>query len=254
MRTRQLIFLVLAFHICVACTPEKPDSSDDWFQTRLWRKSHLNSVQDTIPVCSDYYLYDSLNRIVTVWPCIHALTDSAESSVYYKIKYNENYQIEIKLGYYEPFKDKWELNDSTYFYYENSLLVKEEINIFPSSGGIPRIFIFKYENNLLVSKAYYVNQFEYLIKYEYQDTSCIKETRFTDPEGTTINKYTYHFYSNGKKIRSELYSAKYNEIIQIINYTYNEKGQLILEESIVDPDYQIPYSYVYLYEYEKVPK
>jgi hypothetical protein len=254
MRIRQLFFLVLAFHIYGACTPEKPDPREKEYQTRLWRKSLINSIQDTNSDCSDYYLYDSRNRITKIWTCLQVLTDSAESSVYCRYKYNENDHIEAKIVYHEISKDKWEIHDSTFFLYENNMLVKEENYFFPILEGIPAVFIYEYENNLLVRKSCFVSQFEYMIRYEYQDTLCKKETRYTDPEGTVMNKYTYHFYLNGKRIRSELYSAKYNKIIQVINYTYNNYGQLILEESIVDPDFQIPYPYIYRYEYEKVPK
>jgi hypothetical protein len=253
MRTRYLIHFILGIIFFGACTPDESIQPKKEYQPRLWRKSFFKSIQDSIPGYSDYYLYDSLNRVVKVWPGINILADSVESSVYYQFKYIKNDQLEYKLGYYESSKDKWEIGDSTHFLYENDLLVKEEI-CFPTIQGIPHIFIYEYESNLLVRKLYSEGLFKYLIKYEYEDTVCIKETKYSDPEGTIMSSYSFHIYSNEKKIRSELYSAKYNKIIQVINYTYNDDSQLIVEESIVDPYYQIPHPYVFRYEYEKVPK
>ena len=77
---------------------------------------------------------------------------------------------------------------------------------------------------------YYNQQFEYYIHYEYSENLCVKETKFKDSLGLNLYNYTIHNYNGDQLINSEVFGRNDSKD-QIINYWYNEKGYLILEES-----------------------
>jgi hypothetical protein len=246
-----IIYTIIVF-VLSACSPDENNVPDLIYKARLWRISHLTTVKDSTPFCFDYYSYDSKNRIVKEWNCLKVIADTNTKFAYTKFMYNNSDQKKAMIRYYHCCNDnEWTINDSTSFEYDDGLLAKEEIFI-PSSGA-HKIFTYHYENNLLVRKFYTDGYYMHWVLFEYKDSLCVKEMQCSDSVGTKIQFYTIHSYYNNIKVRSELYAGDINTLGQIINYTYNDNQQLILEEAIGNPDWSGPLSHIYRYDYERIP-
>ncbi len=109
---------------------------------------------------------------------------------------------------------------------------------------------YEYVNSKIFKKYIYSHQlFKYCITYEYANDFCIRETRFKDYNLTVIDGRTIHYYERDLLIRSEKYTAQI-QLFQVITYTYDVAGNLIIEESLKTwSAVAAPIDYVYRYEY-----
>jgi hypothetical protein len=139
-------------------------------------------------------------------------------------------------------------DDSTVYIYENSLLVKEETFYFPSFDR--NLFTYDYKNSLLIRRCHFYNQqWGSFTLYDYSGNLCTIETMYDDTINKRIVHYTEHSYENNKLKITDVFDRNGLHIQQII-YTYDEKGNLIVEESKQMSDEITRFlAYVYRYEY-----
>ncbi len=235
-----LIFLIS----CSSCTKDEIEIPES---VLLKSKTWYHTINDEIPVRTLVYEYDVNNRLEYI---NHYRGNTDVMYIYESLSYNSDYNIETKLKFsYANDSIGWNLTDSIYYHYENGKLIQEE-NIFPPPNPYHVSYQYEYENSAF-SKTFRYNkhQFEYCVVYEYADGVCIKETRFGDTNLEVVNGYTNHIYEGDKLVKSEKYTSQGSNF-QIITYTYDTSGNLIVEES-VKTDFTVvaPVAYVYRYEY-----
>lgn len=247
MRIGQWLMLIVAGSMGVTCQKENPDVICT-LENKISKKSSYHYIDDEIPLVISEYQYHDDCRIERI---DHFSGHTPTVSYSYELfAYKENDEIQKKLTYhYINDSIGWGKHDSTYYYYEDGLLINKEINylILPYD-----IILYKYEYTKSMLKKeymYYNGQLRFLIIYEYQDNLCVKESLYSDSTGLNLFDYIVHHFENGVLSLSERFGRD-DKIMQQITYTYNAKGNLIIEEAIKkDPIIVKSLSYVYRYEY-----
>jgi len=248
MNTMKLVLNVIMIFSMIACEDGKESQLNKHSEAKIKRKLIYGSIADTIPLAIHEYQYDNEMKLEKIWYCSRNCTDMPYK--YELFKYSGNEIVNKITYYYANDSLGWLLQDSTHYSYENGKIILEEKFYF-----VDRTLYYKdhieyvYEDSKLKKKYVYSHKhFEHYIDYEYSGSFCIKETIFQDSLGTKMYSYTNHYYENDKLVKSERFSN--NGLIQVIIYTYDEKGNLIIEESKkVNPDVVAMLDYVYRYEY-----
>lgn len=247
MRTKILISSMLLAFSFLSCQNENNDSTDK-LENKIKRKLQYNFIEDKTPLWISEYQYDNEAKLEKIFQ--YSGIDTNKAYEYELFEYDSNNKTRNRLTFhYANDSIGWILHDSTHYSYENGKLIKEEISYFTiSSDHI--IYKYKYENSNLIKKYKYNNQqLENYIIYDYSGSLCIKETTYKDSLGINLYDYTIHYYEDGILSKSEKYSSNNNKK-QIISYTYDNKGNLIIEESKqVDFSIDKPLYYVIRYEY-----
>jgi len=212
-------------------------------KSKLW----YHSINDMIPIVTSEYQYDNDKRLEKI---NHYKKNSDTLFKYESFYYNSDYKIETRLEYsYANDLFGWVLTDSSYYSYENDKLIYEKI-YYPPPNSYQISYKYEYENSKIIKKYRYDNQqFVWCITYDYANDVCIKETRLADYNLTLIAGYIIHLYEEDFLIRSEKYTSQ-NQNFQVITYTYDVAGNLIIEES-KETEFKVeaPLEYVYRYEY-----
>ena len=219
-------------------TPEKA-----LLKIKYW----YHSINDTIPIRTSEYQYDNRKRLEKI---NYYKRNTDTLFIYDLFEYTMNNELVNKYTYhYANDSLGWLLSDSTHYGYENVKLILEE-TYYPPPNSYQVSFQYEYENSKIVKKYRYVSQqFLHCITYDYANEVCIKETRFTDYNLNVIGDYTIHYFDEELLLRSEKYTPQ-NQNFQIIAYTYNDAGNLIIEES-KGTEFPVakPMDYVIRYEY-----
>ncbi|MEW6507234.1 MAG: hypothetical protein AB1432_05755 [Bacteroidota bacterium] len=248
MKTTMLVLdLVLIFSLlsCIEGTIVSPEKNSNAI---IKRKSFYNYVEDKIPYKTYEYLYDDEGKLQKIY---HYLGNHSSKAYEYELyRYTCDNKIINRITYsYANDSSGWILYDSTYYSYYNGRLKGEETFYFTVS--LDRVaYKYEYENSHLIRKfKYYNHQLESCTMYDYSGGFCIKETMFSDSLGIDTMEYIIHQYENGILIKSERFIGNGRKI-QIITYTYNDKGNVIIEEA-KQTDFTIvkPMYYVIRYEY-----
>jgi hypothetical protein len=247
MKTTMLVLdLVLIFSLlsCIEGTIVSPEKNSNAI---IKRKSFYNYVEDKIPYKTYEYLYDDEGKLQKIY---HYLGNHSSKAYGYELyRYTSDNKIINRITYsYANDSSGWILHDSTYYSYYNGRLMGEETFYFTVSLDSVA-YKYEYENSHLIRKfKYYNHQLESYTRYDYSGNFCIKETMFSDSLGLDTMEYIIHQYENGILFKSEKFID--NNKIQIITYTYDDKGNLIIEEA-KQTDFTIvrPMYYVIRYEY-----
>lgn len=222
------IFAVLFFACKDDVVPEP--------QTRLIRKIEKPSVTSDFVKAIWEYHYDKYQRIDRI-----TIGDWNEQ----KYIYNNDNQLVIKKTFHDGI-----LNDSTTYKYSNGKLI-EEMTYYPLNQTYQ--VNYEYDSSNLIRKTELRNENDiWVTNYDYSNGLCFKETL---GNGIVDFSFTVHYYFEGKLKFSEMYQINphfsTNKLLQQINYTYNENGDLILEESIqVELELVKNLNYAFVYEYE----
>lgn len=250
MRKGQWLILIVVGLMGVTCQKENPDVICK-LENEISKKSSYHYISDEIPLLISEYQYDNDCRIERI---DHFSGHSPTvSHIYELFAYKVNDEIQKQLTYhYINDSIGWGKHDSTHYYYEYGLLINKEINYLIQPYDI---ILYKYEYTESMLKKeymYYNGQLKFMIIYEYQNKLCVKESLYSDSTGSNLSDYLVHHYENGVLSLSERFGRD-DKIFQQITYTYNAKGNLIIEEAIqIDPIYVKPFFYVYRYEYPAV--
>ncbi len=211
-------------------------------------KYWYHSINDTIPIRTSEYQYDIEMKLERIY---HYRGDSPDTAYRYELfEYTLNNELVNQYTYHYCCDSLgWLLRDSTHYSYENGKLTLEE-TYYPPPNSYQVSFQYQYDKSVLDKKYRYDEQnFAYCISYDYSNGVCIRETRFSDPNLKNIGGYTIHHYNGTLLIKSEKYTSQ-SQHFQVITYSYNEKGNLIMEESIkTDFTVVAPVAYLYRYEY-----
>jgi len=225
-----------AFISCEKETQEYPDTSG----YKIKRVLYYTSLDAATPLTVYDYEYDLNKRLIRI---------TVDTLRIDSFDYSGNNELTRKRVYERNYKGEFIIMDSTRYFYNNGLLVKE-ISYDPFYTIVRALRIYKYENSKLIEK--YESWYQYffsLTKYECSGNLCKKETGFADSTGLTISTHKYHFYKNNRLSKTELFGFNGSKM-QIITYTYDLEGKLIVEEAKQpNPDVVNPYFYVIRYEY-----
>ena len=247
MRTKILVLSSILIFPFLSCQKENNDTTDK-LENKIKRKLHYNFIEDKAPLWVSEYQYDNEANLEKIYYYSGSYPDKAYE--YELFEYNSNNKTMNKLTYhYANDSIGWILHDSTYYSYKNGMLINEETYYITTSSD--HIFYkYKYENSKLIKKyKYYNQQLENYTIYDYSGGFCVKETMFKDSLCINLYDYTIHHYENDILTKSEIFSNN-NKKNQIITYTYDDKGNLSIEESRqVDFSIVKPLFYVIRYEY-----
>jgi hypothetical protein len=233
-----LYFLLFAL-LVISCND---DDDKQELHTRLKRKIQVDSPVSTLKVVWEYH-YDLSGRL-----------DKITSGNWFEEKYiYDNYDqlINKKVFHYANDEMGWLINDSSVYKYADGKL-SEELK-YGSSNELYLRIEYEYENSKLIKKTTFFTESEYsIINYEYSGQLCIKEKMGS---GSKVTDFIVHYYSEGKLQLSERYNIRYdssNSLLQQIIYTYNENGDLVLEEAIqIEQELVANLNYTFKYEYEE---
>lgn len=212
------------------------------------RKLYFEFIEDKEPIWVSEYHYNNEAKLDTIY---YYSGQNLEKAYQFELfRYNSVNEIVNKLTFhYANDSIGWLLHDSTYYGYENGKLILEETLFFTlSSDHI--LLKYEYENSKLIRK-YNCSEQQLLScwTYDYSGDLCVKESMFLDGLCENLYDYTIHIYEDGLLMKSEKYKSN-DALKQIIIYTYDEKGNLIIEESKkIDFSLTRPLDYVYRYEY-----
>lgn len=243
MRIIKLLLSIAVIILCNSCRKDVIAPDNALLKTKLW----YNSINDATPFRTHEYQYDNSGRLDRI---NHSGGSPFKTYGYELFEYTMNNELVNKHTYHYCCDSLgWLLSDSTHYGYENGKLILEEI-YYPPPNPYQVSFQYQYDNSNLVRKYRYDTQnFEYCIKYDYSDGVCTRETMYSDINLSSVWNYTIHHYDGGFLIRSEKYSSQ-NQNFQVITYSYNKTGNLIMEESIkTDFTVVAPVEYLCRYEY-----
>jgi hypothetical protein len=247
MNTITSVLLITFIFTILSCDKVDVVEPGNNAESKVKRKLYYNYITDEIPFKTSEYLYDNEKRLERI---NHYSGSSSNTFGYEIFEYSSDNKIINRLTYqYTNDSIVWVLYDSTYYSYYNERLMNEETLYFSSSSDYIS-YKYEYENSYLVRKFKYYNyQLESYTKYDYSEGFCIKETMFSDSVGLNTIEYLIHHYENGVLLKSERFISNGNNI-QIITYTYNEEGNLTIEEA-KQTDFTVvkPMYYVIRYEY-----
>jgi|SRR3990170_2118458 len=194
----------------------------------------------TIGVKSKIY-YPSLesNQILSIEDYEYNNNDQLQKKIYYGndremishyevFNYDNDGRLTSKLNYYNNINSPtgFILIDSTVYLYSGNLLTTEKI-ISPSTGYFDRCN-YEYDGKHLIKKTkYYNEELDSYIIYEYKNGNLNKEINYYKDNSITESKeYKY----KDVVLEEIVYYTFRNEAKRRINYSYNEKGKLILED------------------------
>jgi hypothetical protein len=247
MKTKNIILLLVCFSV-LSCSKETGNEPGIFTEIRIKRKLFYDNIEDTIPKKILEYQYNNQKELEKIY---HYLgNDLTKYNICELFVYNIDSKPFNKLTYhYANDSLGWVLTDSTEYRYQDKKLIYE-ITYYLGTSDDTIAYKYLYEkSNIIEKRKYYNQEFENLTKYEYSEDLCTKEFIFTDSIGLNQIEYTIHSYSNRILSKSEKFLNN-NSNIQIITYTYNNEGYLIIEQS-EQTDFTItkPLDYVIRYEY-----
>lgn len=230
-----LIILTFLYHSCKEETIYEPG------RTRLKQKLEFDYKTSEIPKTTWEYHYDRFHRLEKV-----TQNDWFEEKYFY----DEDNTLENKKTYYYANDSLgWLLNDSTVYRYSNGNLTEE----LKYSQFYFYRNVYEYDDSNLKTKINYIDgNISQITRYEFSNGLCLKEII---NNGNIDVQLITHQYSEQKLIKSEMYQINphfsTNKLLQQINYTYDENGDLKLEESIqIEPELVKDFSYIFVYKYE----
>jgi len=234
MRTIILVLSLIFVFSLLSCDEYTPSQPEENSEAKIKRKLFYDYIEDTIPLRILEYKYDNEMKLERIYHCPGSCYPEScidRALVYELFEYNKDNEMVNKYTYYYANDSLgWLLSDSTHYSYENGNIILEETFYFTIySDHI--CYKYKYENSHLIKKyKYYNQQLQNYTIYDYSGGLCVKETMFKDSLGINLYEYTIHHYENGILIKSEKFDNKNNKI-QLITYTYDDKGNLTIEES-----------------------
>ncbi len=160
---------------------------------------------------------------------------NSHSKPHKKINYNSN--INSPTGFI--------LLDSTLLSYADGNLIVEEI-WYPLAGYVDS-YKYEYANSHLIKKSkYHRQELENYIIFSYSDNNNTKEAYYSSNNEKIQS--VLHDYTDELRIKSEFYNS-IDELMRIINFTYDNNGNLIIEESNEIMPYGSLMDHVTRYEY-----
>jgi hypothetical protein len=237
LKTINAIILVFFISCISSCKREQDERTDH----QLKRKLFYHSTAESDPYKILAYHYDLKSRLDKVTQDNFYL-ETFHYSADNLLNYKNSYIISIDSS-------RWVLNDSTSYVYVNGLLHIKKI-LWPLQTDDEIQYRYEYDGLRLVKEFYYYNQiFMKCTFYDYSDNLLIEELQCHDSLKLDTISYTKHDYINGIRNMSEVF-LRNGTIIQRINYVFDERNLLILEESIqLDFSIQRSLSYAYRFEY-----
>jgi hypothetical protein len=238
---KPIFYFILFSFLVISCIDENEQKP----QTRLIRKILVESPVSAQKMVWEYH-YDLSGRL-----------DKITSGDWFEEKYiYDKFDQIINKKIYNYANDElgWVVVDSVVYTYANGKLTEE----FRYNGlnEFNQHVKYEYENSKLTKKTSYFTESEYsIIYYEYSGQLCFKETMGS---GSKDTDFIAHYYSEGKLQLSERYYIRYdgsNNLLQQIIYTYNEKGDLVLEEAVqIEQELVANLNYILMFEYEEFYK
>jgi hypothetical protein len=244
-----LVYYIITLFGCISflsCTKEKENPTETFSDYKLKRKLFYENLNDSIPKKILDFQYNNDNILENIY---HFSGDN--SSEYYKYesfaykdkklsnKYTYNYDSEFLV---------WRIYDSTKYSYQDDKLFFEEIFYFTSSFDTILYKYFYSNTNIIEKRKYYNQEFKSLTKYDYLGDLCVQESIFSDSLMNNRLEYIVHTYDKNARTKSEKFLNN-NSKIQIITYSYDNDGRLIIEQS-EQTDYTVTIQLVYLIKYE----
>lgn len=229
MRTTMTALSLIFIFSLLSCDEDTTSQPEKNSEAKIKRKLFYNYIEDTTPIRIYEYQYDNAMKLERIYHYRGNCPDTAYG--YELFEYTMNNEMVNKYTYhYASDSLGWLLYDSTHYSYENGKIILEETFYFTSSSD-HIISKYEYENlNLIKTYKYLNQQLEDYTIYDYSGDLCVKESTFSDSLGLDLKEYILHYYENGILAKSEKYTGNNNKI-QIITYTYNDAGNLIIEES-----------------------
>lgn len=230
MKTITYSLLIILISFMTSCNEDDPIKHRE---LRIKRILTYNVITNEVPYRIQEYQYDSYNRLEKI---------TEGDMIYDTFHYKDNLLEYKKTYHYANDSLGWLLVDSISYQYKNGELISEK------SGST--IIKYIYDNSKLIRKNTYGGQiFDSSILYEYSGDLCTKETYFSDSLDLHIGKETVHHYEMKKLSLSESFFSNGTKY-QIINYTYDDKGNLLIEEAVGLWELPGRIDYVKRYEYE----
>lgn len=221
--------------ILLSCRKEEININQE---VSLKRKLEFDSKTSVIPKARWEYHYDAFQRLSHV-----IQNDHIETRFIYD---DENKLINKKSFYLE---DNYLIDSTVYLYSYEELTEEVKYN----KTNEPYRTIYEYNNSNITKKTEYRGDKILTITiYEYNNGLCIREVM---NNGRIDTQFITHQYSDNELIVSSVYviNPNANTLIQQIFYTYDEEGNLILEESIqMTPELVNDLNYIFVYKYEAI--
>jgi hypothetical protein len=234
------LFVLISLFSCKK--EDEPTIEKNLLKSKLW----YNTIIDSIPVMRYDFMYNNNNDLDKVNIYIKN-SDTISQKVLYS--YNIDGKLEYKLHFSFMNSSDGTLIDSTYYDYEADLLKTETLYYLQNSSYVVT-YVYEYLDSKLFTKCRIdYNELSSCIKYDYTADLCIQEIIYSDINFISIWNKTVHYYQNGIRTKTEV-SGSQGIVFQIITYSYDYLGNLILEVS-QETDFSVsrPVSYVYRYEY-----
>ena len=136
--------------------------------------------------------------------------------------------------------------DSIVYHYSNGKLVEQINYSLISQDILPSRIEYEYDGLNLIRKI----ESRDTTRYEYDEGLCIKEISSI---GNRDEGYVIHQYSGSNRVLSSHFTIQAGNgyLIQQIYYTYDEKNNLVIEESIQKvEELSTDLNYIYVYKYE----
>ena len=211
-------------------------------------KLYYNYIEDTIPVKIYTYLYDNERKLEKIYNYPGNRPEFAYGYILFEYSFND--ELVNKYTYhYANDSIGWLLHDSTHYSSEYGRITQEETFYFTVSSDRV-LYNYEYQNSNLIKIYKYANQhLDDYILYEYSGNLCMKESTYSDSLGYNLEQFILHYFIDSILTKSEKYTGDSNKI-QIITYTYDNEGNLIIEEAegtefpvVKSMDYIIRYEY-----------
>lgn len=161
--------------------------------------------------------------------------------------YDNNGKLLCKLNHHKNINSPtgYILLDSTIYIYSENLLTTKKI-LYPYADSYTQ-YEYKYEGKYLKKESkYYNGALDSYIIYDYKDGKPYKEINYYKDNSIIVAKeYKY----KGAVLTKVVYYNSQNQVMRKINYSYNDKGKLVLEEVNELLSYSSSLPYVIRYTY-----
>lgn len=244
---KTLVYILIVCISFLSCTKESENQAEEVFEYKIKRKLFYENLNDPTPKKIIEFQYNKDNNIEKIY--YFPGDNTSEYFKYESFEYKDDLpSVKYTYNYDSEFLD-WRICDSTHYSYQDDRLILEEIFYFTSSFDTIKNKYFYSNTNIIEKRKYHNQQFESLTKYDYLGDLCAQESIFSDSLMNNRIEYMVHTYDKKFRTKSERFLNN-NSKIQIITYTYDNVGKLIIEHSAqTDYPVTIQLNYVIKFEY-----
>ncbi|MFD1143263.1 hypothetical protein ACFQ4C_19200 [Larkinella insperata] len=201
------------------------------------RKVFCNSGECESPVNIEQYTYNKDGKQTRIDYLGRVPGGNLEVLAYVEQIYNKHGNLVGKIRYGKYGADgKWTAYDESEYDYENGVL-KAERSYFNQHNPEQRVLTgsveYEYKDGKKTGQRWYDarQQFSHRVEYEYKNKVLIRETWYSNADKAT-RYFTHSFAGNRRQISERMPNSE--ELLALIEKTYDKKGRLSTEETKVN--------------------